>query len=36
VLKCGPRSWRTKGAAAVVGSHASTSPLATNPSQGTS
>jgi len=32
VLKCGPRSWRTKAAA---GSNAS-APLATNPSQGVS
>ena len=35
VLKCGPRSWRTKAAATATGSTA-TAPLVTNPSQGVS
>src|SRR5215813_4978774 len=33
VLKCGPRSWRTKSAATTAGGNVSASPLATNLSQ---
>jgi DNA replication protein DnaC len=33
VLKCAPRSWRTKSAATTAGGNVSASPLATNLSQ---
>jgi DNA replication protein DnaC len=33
VLKCGPRSWRTKSAATTAGGNVAASPLATNLSQ---
>jgi DNA replication protein DnaC len=36
VLKCGPRSWRTKGAVTAAGSNTAVVPLVTNPSQGVS
>src|SRR6266436_2741240 len=36
VLKCGPRSWRTKTAATAAGANVSAAPLGTNLSQGAS